>query len=208
MSRGLSANVLAQVASASVQPVLFFYGEFTTGTIRLWSGIGNISWAGQTWTGAGGLIGLSNIEETEEIRASGVTVTFTGIPAESISLVLGSVTQGKIGRIYLGFLSGGSIVVDPWVIFEGRIDTPVISEDAEIATIGITYESRMIDLQRPRVARYTDQEQQREYPGDLGMEFVAALQDAQVPWGRKANNVPASSDKTDDTGGGSSEGFA
>ncbi len=134
---------------------------------------------------------VSNIEETSEIKASGVVVTFNGIPADLLSLVLSDVKQGALGKIYLGFLSSGAVVATPWLIFEGRIDTPIINEEAESCSIAITYESRLIDLSRPRTARYTDQDQRREFPGDLGMEFVLALQDKEIPWGRAGNNVAA-----------------
>lgn len=191
MSRGLSAGMLTQVGSANVTPILLFYGEFASGTVRMWSGVGDLSWDSQTWLGAGSLVQVSNIEETSEIKASGIVVTFNGIPAELLSLVLSDVRQGALGKIYLGFLSSGSVVATPWLIFEGRIDTPVINEEAETCSIAITYESRLIDLSRPRAARYTDQDQQREFPGDLGMEFVLTLQDKEIPWGRAGNNVPA-----------------
>lgn len=196
MSRGLSAGMLSQIGSASVTPILLFYGEFASGTVRMWSGIGDLSWDSQTWLGAGSLVQVSNIEESAEIKATGVVVTFNGIPSDLLSLVLQDVQQGAIGKIYLGFLSSGSVVATPWLLFEGRIDTPVISEDAETCSIAITYESRLIDLSRPRTGRYTDQDQKREFPGDLGMGFVLALQDKEIPWGRAGNNVAAATPET------------
>ena len=192
MSRGLSAGMLSQVAASNVNPILLFYGEFASGTVRMWSGLGDLSFDSQTWLGAGSLVQVSNVEETSEIKASGVVVTFNGIPADLLSLVLSDVKQGALGKIYLGFLSSGTVVATPWLIFEGRIDTPIINEEAETCSIAITYESRLIDLSRPRTARYTDQDQKREFPGDLGMEFVLALQDKEIPWGRAGNNVAAS----------------
>lgn len=196
MSRGLSAGMLTQVGSANVTPILLFYGEFASGTVRMWSGIGDLSWDSQTWLGAGSLVQVSNIEETSEIKASGIVVTFNGIPADLLSLVLSDVRQGALGKVWLGFLSSGSVVATPWLIFEGRIDTPVINEEAETCSIAITYESRLIDLSRPRTARYTDQDQKREFPGDLGMEFVLALQDKEIPWGRAGNTLPAATPET------------
>lgn len=196
MSRGLSAGMLSQISASNVNPILLFYGEFASGTVRMWSGLGDLSWDSQTWLGAGNLVQVSNIEETSEIKASGVVVTFNGIPADLLSLVLSDVKQGALGKIYLGFLSSGAVVATPWLIFEGRIDTPIINEEAESCSIAITYESRLIDLSRPRTARYTDQDQRREFPGDLGMEFVLALQDKEIPWGRASNNVAAPSPET------------
>ena len=37
-----------------------------------------------------------------------------------------------------------------------------------------------MDLERAEVRRYTDADQQAEYPGDRFFEFVAALQEAEI----------------------------
>jgi hypothetical protein len=155
----------------------------------MWSGLGNVDWDGETWLGAGSLVQISNIEEPGEIKAQGIVVTFNGIPAELISIVLQSVYQGALGKVWLGFLSNGSIVADPWLVFEGRLDVPIIDEDAETCSITITYESKLIDLTRARTRRYTDQDQQNEYAGDVGMAYVASLQEKEIPWGRKTDNL-------------------
>ncbi len=44
----------------------------------------------------------------------------------------------------------------------------------------LTCESRLVDLERAEVRRYTDADQQAEYPGDRFFEFVPALQEAEI----------------------------
>jgi hypothetical protein len=110
--------------------------------------------------------------------------------------VLQSVKQNALGRVWLGFLSNGSVVANPWLVFEGRLDVPIIDEQADTCSIAITYESRLIDLTRARSRRHTDQDQQAEYAGDLGMEYVASLQEKEIPWGRQGDNVPAPAPET------------
>ena len=184
MSRDLSGAVVSEITAAELQPFLLFEGDFIGGTVRAWSGIGDLSWDSKNWTGTGNLLTVSAVQENADTVASGATVTLTGVPVELISLALSSVRQGGAGRIYLGFLSAGAVVADPVLVFEGKLDVPVIEEDAETASIAIAYESRLIDLQKPRESRYTDQDQQRIYPGDLGMSFVPSLQEKTLAWGR------------------------
>jgi hypothetical protein len=50
--------------------------------------------------------------------------------------------------------------------------------------VSISYESRLIDLERSRESRYTNEDQQRAFPGDRGFEFVPSLQDLSLTWGR------------------------
>lgn len=184
MARDLTASVITQLQAASVEVGVLFEGEFASGWVRLWSGVGTLSWDGKSWSGVGTLLGISGIDETNEIRASGLTVSLSGVPSDLLSAALGDARSGKTGRVYLAFFSGGSIVADPILQFEGRLDVPAIEDGPETATISISYESELIDLERARERRYTPEDQAIDFPGDLGFDYVAALQDAQITWGR------------------------
>jgi hypothetical protein len=183
MSRDLTPAVVAITESERVEPFLMFEGDFIDGEIRIWTGYGDINWNGQIWNGTGTLLSVSNVFEDNEVSAKGMTITLNGIPQEMIGLVLSDCRQGADGRVYLGFLSAGQIVSDPILFFEGKLDVPVIDEGAEVSSISISYESRLIDLMRPRESRFTDEDQKREFPGDLGCEFVVSLQDKNIKWG-------------------------
>ena len=185
MSRDLSSGVISEITSSSLAPFLLFEGVFASGTLRLWSGIGDLSWNSYTWTGVGSLASISSVTESAETSAQGITVSLSGIPSSLVSLFLGDVRQGSAGKVYLGFLNSSNQVIDsPYMLFEGRLDVPAMEESAETAVISITYESRLIDLERPRESRYTDEDQQREFSGDIGFEFVPSLQDIVINWGR------------------------
>jgi hypothetical protein len=175
MSRSLTAGALAQIAATELQPILLFQAEFASGTIYIWNGIGDISWNSQT----------------TEVKAAGASISISGIPSALVSTALSDVRQNKPGKLYLGFLASGSIVSDPYLVFSGRLDVVHLDEGAEGSTVSLQYESRLIDLSRPRVFRYTPEDQKREFAGDLGMDFVPSLQDAKVTWGRVSNAVPS-----------------
>lgn len=185
MSRNLGSSIVSEITSAQMSPFLLFEGEFASGTLRLWSGIGDLSWNSYTWTGVGSLASISSVTETADTSAQGITVSLSGIPSSLVSLFLGDVRQGSAGKVYLGFTdSSGDVISSPYMLFEGRLDVPAMEESAESAVISITYESRLIDLERPRESRYTNEDQQREFAGDLGFEFVPSLQDITINWGR------------------------
>lgn len=184
MSRDLTAAVQSAIEATQVQPFLLFEGLFSSGYLRVWSGYGDLSWNGYTWTGVGSLAGVSAVEETSEVQANGISVSLNGIPSDLVSLMLQDCRQGKSGKIYLGFWDDNGIVSDPYMVFHGKLDVPSIQESGETAIITITYESRLIDLQRPRETRLTNEEQQREYAGDLGCEFVPSMKEITLTWGR------------------------
>ena len=184
MSRDLTSGVQTAIEATQVQPFLLFEGLFSSGYVRMWSGYGDIVWDARTWTGVGNLMGISAVQETSEIQANGITVTMNGIPSELISLALQESEQGRSGKVYLGFLDESGVIADPTMIFEGKLDIPAIQEEGDTSTISITYESRLINLQRSRESRFTNEEQQREYDGDLGCEFVPAMKEVTLTWGR------------------------
>jgi hypothetical protein len=52
------------------------------------------------------------------------------------------------------------------------------------ASVVKNLESRLVDWERARVRRYNDADQQAEYPGDLGLQFVEQMVEKQLIWGR------------------------
>jgi len=58
-----------------------------------------------------------------------------------------------------------------------------ISESGDSAQITINGESRLIDLDVPRVRRYTSEDQKIDFSNDKGLEYIADLQDKQIVWG-------------------------
>lgn len=185
MSRDLTPDFAAALGSRDLRPVIFFEGTFASGIVRLWSGLGEIGWAGESWSGAGALLGLGAIEETSEVVAGGTSVSLSGIPPDLVQMAIGEARQGQPGRVWLGLLTAeGQIIADPVLAFAGRLDVPEITDDAESCRITISYESRLIDLNTARSWRYTHESQQALHPGDLGFEYVSAIQDREVTWGR------------------------
>jgi hypothetical protein len=63
------------------------------------------------------------------------------------------------------------------------MDKMSVSDDGENAVIKVTCESRLIDLNRNRVRRFTQVDQQTEFAGDLGLNFVESLQEKSIDWG-------------------------
>jgi len=189
MSRGITPAVAAALSDAVVRPVLFFEGVFTSGVLRLWTGLGTTTWDGKSWIGAGQFLGISPIEETSDVVASGFVMNISGVPLAYVSLCIADAQQGLAGRVWLGFLTeAGAVIAEPSMATAGRLDVPTLSDDADTCTISISYESKLIDLTRPREWRYTHESQLALYPGDVGFWYQALIQDAEVVWG--APGVP------------------
>ena len=62
-----------------------------------------------------------------------------------------------------------------------------IDEGAETASITLNVENRLIVFDRPKERRFTHEDQQNRFAGDLGFEFVPDLQDKEIIWGKKGS---------------------
>jgi hypothetical protein len=187
MSRDLTAGMAAAITAQVVRPIVLFEGTFVDGVLRLWSGLGELQWAGQTWVGAGNLLGFGTIEDTSEVVASGTSVSLSGIPQDLVEMAIAVARQGDAGRVYIGTMDvNNAVIVDPTLAFSGRLDVPEISDGENTCSISISYESRLIDLNRPREFRYTNESQQQLFPGkgDRAFEYITSLQSKEVKWGK------------------------
>lgn len=183
MARTITLGMIAQLTAGIVSPVLLVQMDFSSGFSRVWSGLGDLSWNGYSWNGVGDLGGISTMEETTDFRANGVQLQLSGIPSAMLAIALGEHYQGRPAEVYLGFLdSTGALVDAPVELFSGKMDTMHIDEGGETSTISIQVESRAISLKAAREWRYTHEDQQIDYPGDKGFEYVVGLQDKDLIW--------------------------
>jgi len=188
MSRGVTAALNTQLTSSSLQPFLAVRMAFQTGDLRLWTGYNDITIDGDTYTGSGTLMSISPAEETAAVEAKGASIMLSGIPTDVVSLALSQNYQNRRCIIYFGCLSSGAVVADPYPIFTGSMDVMTIDEGSETVSIGLSVESRLIDLERARNRRYTSEDQKQIYPNDLGLDFVVDLQDMPIAWGRSTSS--------------------
>lgn len=174
-----------QLNADKKRPILLFTGEFISGIVNLWSGIGTITHNDVEYIGFGGiLLGISSVMAEDEISSNGVVVRLSGIDETIRGLVLNNVAQGKSGKFYIGFIDDdGNIVNDIVNVFEGRLDVPEITDTGSDITINISYESKLKDLQRAKEIRFTSEGQKALFPEDNGFEFVTAIQEWNGNWG-------------------------
>ena len=184
MARAIDASVAVASAASVINVAVLVELDFTPEPMLLWSGLGPFVWNNLTFLGAGTLMTMGSAEETTETRAVSVAVGLSGVPTELITAAENANWRGQPGKIWLALLSPeGSLLGDPVLVLSGRLD--VLSwKEGVTAEITMTIESRLADLERARVRRYTDRDQQDEYPGDLGFQYVESLQDTIIQWGK------------------------
>lgn len=181
--RDLSTAMDAGISSSNTAPIFLVECDFASGFVRVWSGIGELTWDGRVWQGVGSLGGISPLTESTDFSANGAKLQLSGIPSDYLSIALAEHYQGRNANIYLGLLdTAGQVIADPIKLFAAKMDTMEIMEGVETSVITLNIESRAISLKRTKERRYTHEDQQIDFPGDRGFEYVAGLQDKEIIW--------------------------
>lgn len=193
MPRTINAATGTALDSNVKRVAVFAELDFPGGMVRAWSGYGDQDLNGDTYLGVGTLGSISAVSEEESISASNVIVQLNGVPSELLSLVLQEDYQGRAATFYRALFDETGLIGDAMTAFSGRMDVATIDDGKDSGVISISIESRLVDFNRPRLRRYTHEDQKARFPNDQGFLYVAGLQQKELPWGRSSNNVNGSS---------------
>lgn len=153
----------------------------TDGTVRFWTGVGELLLNGSTYYGVANMGGMTAAQEDKTLGVNNVTFTISGIPTEYIALVMNTQCRNKPCRMFaVVFNEQGNISVIQ-TVFAGRMDQMSIREEGSNSTISISAESHLIDFNRPRLQRWTYN--QRRDSTDNGLMYISRASAIVIPWG-------------------------
>ena len=192
MARNITTAFNNAIKSQVVTPIIASELEFSDGTLRFWNGYGNITMtaggSSKVFTGLGDFLGISPISESSTLQMSGVTLSMSGIKSSLISTALSAQYTNRNGAIYLGMYdTSRNVIADVYTVFKGKMDVLNISEQGNTATITLNIESRLISFDLPIDRKYTLEDQQVDFPNDVGFEFIPDLQDKEITWGKETS---------------------
>lgn len=149
----------------------------------------DITYSSNTYTALGFFLNFDTIEESASISASKITLGLSGVDQQYTNLFL---TENYVDRrvvIRKAFIdTSNALIADPVIIFDGRMDNPIITEDTDsgLATIGVTVSNQFVDFEKTP-GRYTNHEnQQLYYPGDKGFIYASQII-KDIVWGQEFN---------------------
>ena len=197
MSRTIDSGLLAALTGNAVEPFyaveLLFDVKATIdvngnpidlGPMRMWTGLGtrtiNVRGTDQDFAGTGALLNIAAAEEVADLSAKAMTISLSGIDTSLISLALQEPYQRRKARVYMGEKSVSSVVE----IFSGQMDTMQITDEPDASTVVMTIESKLVELERSRNWRYTDESHKSRHSDDTFFSYLQSIQDQKVAWGR------------------------
>jgi len=204
--QGLDSSIVNRLGAD--EQALFFAvkAEFDTDDILVWSGIDDLVIGSDTYTGAGSLLSISNVEENTELKSNGLTIGISGMDNTVVNYALTENYQNRPITLFLGYVMGGTNeVAGTLTLFKGRMTSLVINDTPDGSTVSIDAENRLVDLDRPSNLRYTKESQNFLHSGDTGFNRVASLQDKQIAWGKTSATAGGGAGGGGDNGRGRDE---
>ncbi len=182
MARNLSTQMIQAITSNEVVPCILVDLTLTTGVTHIWSGVGSISYNGNTYAGVGSLGSIGDVTEGVDVKAEGTSITLSGIDPSLMQDSLNDIQLGAPVTLWFAIFENGAITAAQ-VLYTGTVDRPVIPVSPESISITLALENRMLNLQRPSNRRYTSSDQRYLYPDDIGFHWVELLSDMALRWG-------------------------
>jgi len=186
---GIDARAALRLSEDNQHMVYALKAEFDTSTIRLHSGLDDLTISGETYTGAGTLLSISDIEDSNDLKSAGVTFNLSGMNPTVLGYALNENLQNRNISLLLAFISAGTDHVEGvMTLYKGRMIASQITDDTQTGiSVTLTTENRLLDLDRPSNFRYTKESQIALNPSttDTGFDAVDKLQDTEISWGSR-----------------------
>jgi hypothetical protein len=181
----MSPEMRAAVRAKILRPCLLFYYDYPNDPLRLWAGIGRITWGVDKYTGAGIFISVTPLEQTTELQTTKMQFVLSGVQLsdEAKKLVL---TPARRVRtvMYRGFLDRAmNVIPEPIVWFDGYGDPPSLQDKKDgTSTITLSANGRLFNLVKPKRTLLSHNEQEKRFPGDTGLSRQANAAQETKQW--------------------------
>jgi len=178
MSRNLSTEIQAKLAEPTCRPVYMVCFDFVGWSLKECTGNHSHSYYGDTYEAASYTLEFPTVTESIELSADSVTFSLSGSTELPINLSDVYNYRNREVDMYIGFEAADGTMPDANVykLFSGLMSEVEFVEDGESDTWQVKAESKLVDLQNEKVARYTHQSQLNLHAGDKGLEFASTAQ--------------------------------
>jgi len=124
LTRGASAALLADLMGHFC-PVLLTYADWPGEEIRIHSGVGALSWGGNTWNGAGKLVQFQAPEESGGLATSEASVRVAAT-VEDMLAERGKIIRNRTVTVWFSTTTepgGSTLKTEPVQLFTGYFDS-------------------------------------------------------------------------------------
>ncbi|WP_151720785.1 hypothetical protein [Gemmobacter serpentinus] len=181
LMRQIASATETAISGAVFHPVLMVWLDWPGGPVRAHSGVGSLSWGGNTWAGVSAFGAVSVPDEAQ----GGVPVDFSvslTCDLPELADCADAVIRQREGAIYLGVTTeaGGNVLVGaPVSLASGTMDVLVLRTEVERqgADVQVLYTLTVTLTTGPgyrssAAIAHSHEDQSRAYPGDTAGKML------------------------------------
>jgi hypothetical protein len=171
--------------------------DWPSGTVRVHSGLGKVTYNGQSYIGIGNLGSIDSLTDTGEVGDTGISLTLSGVDAALVAAVVDDDAIESSGRVFFAVLDEHSRLHDANVcpLFAGTVKRVVVRQGNQPQ---ITVELVADAINRPRCGnwRWTDNSHRQRTDADDGFcKFIEKMAERPFYWGSQKDGLPLKVDK-------------
>lgn len=203
MTRFASATNEAEASQRAIGLATLVELDFVSGVVRASDWVGELTYGGNTYSGVGEYGGIETVTEDAQVIARPLRITLSGVDNSLLATARDEVYQGRSATVYVGLvdMKTNQFLDAPEEIWSGKMDTMSISLGPKTGTLTLNCEHRL--RREPRIARYTDADQQLVYANDRFFDTLPMIEKWAAQWGSE-NAVGFSGGAGNSTGIGQS----
>jgi hypothetical protein len=183
--RNLDAQTKAALLEDTKNWAIFIRFDFDSGTLALSSATKNIVHNGVTYIGASSLKEIPAIQEDMDAQPKEYEVMISGIDTNVLSLYLNEQYMMRPAKLEYALLDNNQDIIGIVAEVKGGIQSISLTE-GKSPELKIMFSSKLTDWNRPRRARYTNEDHQRFLfengynQIDKAFEFVQQLENREI----------------------------
>jgi hypothetical protein len=177
MSRNRTGTQVAADTAGHKGSAVLLELLFDSGTLRLCIGPWSITSGGNLYVHTGAAMQVEAHGEAAD-GTEGLQFTLSGLEAGIFDLLVNEPYQRRLVRLLEQRFNAADAAADvASVEYIGRMLALQSSEDMAARSWTVTLQTEVFDAEgrRARNLRFSDAEQRRRYPADLGAEYVASM---------------------------------
>ncbi len=181
MARQITSAVASAILLPEYRPVFFAELNFDSGAKRIHSWIGNLTVDGFSFNGIGELTGATRVTESPALTDETITLGLRGVDDAFLTVARDEHVYDRLARIWFGFLDENyDLIADPDGPYIMRMDSIEIVRDPDESEVLLTLKTAAVLWNEANISRYTDEEQQRLFPGDRFFEFGPEMEEKEL----------------------------
>lgn len=190
ISSPLSQTVAEMLSREHVNLALACRIEFTSGTSRVHSGVGDLNIGGEIYQGLGTVGQASSVTEENGTSAQSISLTLSGVDDTMISISLNEKVIGKKVTCFLVVFDDLMTKLAYDIIYKGTISNSALVSGDSDGAITYTVSNIFQEWSKGKPWRYTDESHLKDYPDDHIFRYTGQMADRSIFWGSK-KDAPA-----------------